>query len=72
MIETSKWMFYLTHLSMQADHPQGEIDNVRVAVRCRPLSEQEESQGCKVAVNVDQSRGDITGKIPTAICFPNK
>ncbi|KAL8622264.1 Kinesin-like protein kif3a [Nucella lapillus] len=37
-----------------------EVDNVRVIVRCRPLNEKEVSQGCKMAVKVDEVRGTVT------------
>lgn len=34
-------------------------ENVRVAVRCRPLSKQELSNSCRSVVNVDESTGAI-------------
>ena len=41
--------------------PKGEVDNVRVAVRCRPMGEKELRTNCKSIVNVDQTRGEVTG-----------
>jgi hypothetical protein len=32
-------------------------DNVRVAVRCRPLNRKEQAQGFKVAVKMNTQRG---------------
>ena len=36
----------------QEDTSMKDVDNVRVAVRCRPLNEKEVQQGCKMAVKV--------------------
>lgn len=36
-----------------------ESDNVRVAVRCRPLNPDEVSAGRQVVVKVDQLRGQV-------------
>lgn len=41
-----------------------ETDNVRVAVRCRPLNDKEGTQGCKEVVKVDQMRGTLTVNNP--------
>ncbi|KAK7097398.1 kinesin-like protein KIF3A isoform X2 [Littorina saxatilis] len=41
-----------------------DVDNVRVAVRCRPLNEKEIQQGCKMVVKVDEMRGQVTVKHP--------
>ncbi|KAI1717077.1 kinesin motor domain-containing protein [Ditylenchus destructor] len=38
----------------------GEVDNVKVVVRCRPLSEQEIRQGHQTAVDVNKSTKSIT------------
>lgn len=43
-----------------------ESDNVRVVVRCRPMNEKEVAGGCGLAVNVEESRGIITVKNPSA------
>ncbi|XP_046354192.1 kinesin-like protein KIF3A isoform X1 [Haliotis rufescens] len=43
-----------------------ETDNVRVAVRCRPLNEKEISTGCKTMVKVESVRGTITVNHPNA------
>ena len=52
--------FYLT---WQVDT---DSDNVRVVVRCRPMNEKEVASSCSLAVNVDESRGLITVKNPSA------
>lgn len=41
-----------------------EVDNVRVAVRCRPMTPKEIENDCKTIVNVNQTRGDIIVNIP--------
>ncbi len=54
--------------SLQAEQAAGN-DNVRVAVRCRPLNKTERESGCKVTVAVDQRTGRIEltdPKNPTA------
>lgn len=43
-----------------------DSDNVRVVVRCRPMNEKEVASSCSLAVNVDESRGIITVKNPSA------
>lgn len=43
-----------------------ESDNVRVVVRCRPMNEKEIASGCGLAVNVEEGRGIITVKNPSA------
>ncbi|XP_060082494.1 kinesin-like protein KIF3A [Ylistrum balloti] len=43
-----------------------DTDNVQVCVRCRPLNGTEEKQGCVMCVNVDEVRGCVTVKNPTA------
>jgi kinesin family protein 3/17 len=35
-------------------------DSVKVAIRCRPLSDSEIKKGCKSAVKVDQLSGQVT------------
>ncbi|XP_028397829.1 kinesin-like protein KIF3A [Dendronephthya gigantea] len=37
-------------------------DNVRVVVRCRPLSQKEQASGCKAVVNVDERTGTLSIK----------
>ncbi|CAB4027558.1 Kinesin KIF3A, partial [Paramuricea clavata] len=39
-----------------------ENDNVRVVVRCRPLSKKEQTSGCKAVVNVDERTGTLSIK----------
>ncbi|XP_071786480.1 kinesin-II 85 kDa subunit-like [Asterias amurensis] len=41
-------------------------DNVRVVVRCRPLNDKEVGQGFKSIVNVDEMRGTLQVKNPSA------
>ena len=36
-----------------------KVESVRVAVRCRPMSSKEKTQGCVDVVRVDESRGEI-------------
>jgi len=36
---------------------KGESDNVRVAIRCRPLNEKESN--CQVVVNINRLRGEV-------------
>lgn len=43
-----------------------DSDNVRVVVRCRPMNEKEVASSYNLAVNVDESRGIITVKNPSA------
>ncbi|XP_074651128.1 kinesin-like protein KIF3A [Tubulanus polymorphus] len=43
-----------------------ESDNVRVAVRCRPLNQKEKETGCKRSVDVDGIAGTITATNPNA------
>ena len=43
-----------------------DSDNVRVVVRCRPMNEKEIGTNCGLAVNVEESRGIITVKNPSA------
>ena len=43
-----------------------DSDNVRVVVRCRPMNEKEVASSCSLAVNVDESRGIITVRNPSA------
>ena len=38
-----------------------EVDNVRVAVRCRPMNKTEIKNNNTVIVNVDQTKGEIIG-----------
>uniref|UniRef100_A0A0N5AMW0 Kinesin-like protein n=1 Tax=Syphacia muris TaxID=451379 RepID=A0A0N5AMW0_9BILA len=45
---------------------EGEADNVRVVVRCRPLSEQELQQGCSSVVTVDPLTNTVTVANPSA------
>ena len=53
---------------MQSDGGKGtNDDNVRVAVRCRPLSPKEISQGHGTVVQVDQLRGQVTVHLPNPI-----
>ena len=42
------------------DNAKGEVDNVIVAVRCRPLSDDEISDGYTSVVKVDEVNGQIT------------
>ena len=50
---------------MQSDGGKGSSDdNVRVAVRCRPLSSKEITEGNCAVVQVDQLRGQITVHLP--------
>ena len=42
--------------------PPEETDNVRVAVRSRPLSQSERNNNHQSIVTVDQTRGEITSK----------
>ena len=37
-----------------------ESDNVRVAIRCRPLSDKEKETSCQMAVNINRLRGEVT------------
>lgn len=46
--------------------PEGEADNVRVVVRCRPLSEQEQQQGRSSVVNIDGLKNAISIANPSA------
>ena len=41
------------------DNLKGEVDNVRVSVRCRPLSDSEATAGYASAVDVDEVNGQI-------------
>ena len=41
---------------------QNDNDNVRVVVRCRPLSQKEQNSGCKAVVNVDERTGTLSIK----------
>lgn len=38
-----------------------EVDNVRVAVRCRPMNDTESTNGNKSIVTVDRTKGEIIG-----------
>ena len=50
---------------MQSDSGKGNSDdNVRVAVRCRPLSSKETSEGHVAVVQIDQLRGQVTVHLP--------
>ncbi|KAK2163150.1 hypothetical protein LSH36_84g00049, partial [Paralvinella palmiformis] len=48
------------------DQEKNESDNVRVAVRCRPLSDKEKSTGCIQVVKIDEVRGSVTVQNPNA------
>lgn len=37
-----------------------ESDNVRVAIRCRPLSDKEKGSSCQMAVKINRLRGEVT------------
>ena len=37
-----------------------ESDNVRVAIRCRPLSDKEKESSCQMAVKINRLRGEVT------------
>ena len=41
-------------------------DNVRVAVRCRPLSSKEQLEGHRTVVQVDQLRDQVTVHVPNS------
>ena len=43
----------------QPDSKQ-ESDNVRVAIRCRPISDKEKESSCKIAVEINRLRGEVT------------
>lgn len=47
---------------------EGDSDNVRVAVRCRPLVPSEVKAGRGVMVMVDQLRGEVTVKVCASRC----
>ena len=50
---------------MQSDSGKGSNeDNVKVAVRCRPLSSKEQLEGHGVVVQVDQLRDQVTVHVP--------
>lgn len=52
----------------QSDGGKGSSDdNVRVAVRCRPLSPKEIAEGHGAVVQVDQVRGQVTVHLPNPI-----
>lgn len=57
--------FHPLRIYIQSDGEKGSNeDNVRVAVRCRPLSSKEQGEGHSVVVQVDQVRGQVTVHIP--------
>ena len=45
---------------MSLSDTKPESDNVRVAIRCRPLSDKEKDTSCQVAVNINRLRGEVT------------
>ena len=45
---------------------QKDVESVRVAVRCRPLSDDEKAEKYESIVAVDQLRGQITVHVPNA------
>ena len=45
---------------MSESDTKPESDNVRVAVRCRPLSDKEKESSCKMAVKINRLRGEVT------------
>ena len=67
-------MLYI-HLLQASDGK--EKDNVRVAVRCRPLNPDEVQGGRGVVVTVDQLRGEVSVKVgrpevpPLALYMPH-
>ena len=42
----------------QAD-AKAESDNVRVAIRCRPLSDKEKESSCQMVVKINRLRGEV-------------
>ena len=38
---------------------KSESDNVRVAIRCRPLSDKEKESSCQIAVKINRLRGEV-------------
>lgn len=50
----------LVHIStFLQSHSTKDVDNVRVVIRCRPLSQKEISDGRKVVVRMDHITGQI-------------
>ncbi|XP_065886082.1 kinesin-II 85 kDa subunit-like [Dysidea avara] len=39
---------------------KAESDNVRVAIRCRPLNDKEEASNCQVVAKINRLRGEVT------------
>ena len=46
-------------LEMSQPDTKPESDNVRVAIRCRPLSDKEKETSCQMAVNINRLRGEV-------------
>lgn len=44
---------------MSESDAKADSDNVRVAIRCRPLSDKEK-ESCQVAVKINRLRGEVT------------
>ena len=60
MIYTDQICPFLTNMQCK------EVESVRVAVRCRPLSDDEKAGKYESIVAVDQLRGQITVHVPNA------
>ncbi len=52
--------------STAKDKDEGESDNVRVTVRCRPLNPDEVAAGRRTVVKVDQLRGEVLLQVGVA------
>ena len=57
-------MYPLFSLCSKDTGVKGKDDNVRVAVRCRPLSEKEKRSGNKSVVRVDRLSGQVSVSTP--------
>lgn len=44
---------------VELEESKGEIDNVRVAIRCRPLTEEEIAAGFEICIQIDEVNGQV-------------